>query len=139
MKKAIIIYQSKKGTTRALSNEIGRFLEIKGINTEVVSLENYDYRDLSLYEYVFLGCWTKGLMVIAQRPDKTWKKFIKSVDIPEKAKVCLFTTYKFATGTMFSQMRKSFNGTTNSTYLKIKSKNGSLSNGNARLIDYYVS
>jgi flavodoxin len=139
MKKAIIIYQSKKGTTRKLGNDIGRFLEIKGINTEVVSLEDYDHRDLSVYEYVFLGCWTKGLMVIAQHPDKTWKKFVKSVEIPKNSKICLFTTYKIATGTMFSQMRKSFNGTNHSSYLKIKSKNGSLSNENARLIDYYVS
>ena len=139
MKKAIIIYQSKKGTTRKLSNEIGRFLEIKGINTEVISLEDYDHRDLSVYEYVFLGCWTKGLMVIAQHPDKTWKKFVKSVEIPRNSKICLFTTYKIATGTIFSQMRKSFNGTKHSPYLKIKSKNGSLSNENACLIDYYVS
>jgi len=139
MKKAIIIYQSKKGTTRKLGNEIGRFLEIKGINSEVVSLEDYDHRDLSVYEYVFLGCWTKGLMVIAQHPDKTWKKFVKSVEIPKNSKICLFTTYKIATGTMFSRMRKSFNGTNHSTYLKIKSKNGSLSNENARLMDCYIS
>jgi flavodoxin len=139
MKKAIIIYQSKKGTTRKLGNEIGRILETKGINTEVISLEDYDHRDLSVYEYIFLGCWTKGLMVIAQHPDKTWKKFVKSVEIPKNSKICLFTTYKIATGTMFSQMRKSFNGLNHSSYLKIKSKNGSLSNENARLIDYYIS
>lgn len=90
-------------------------------------------------EYIFLGCWTKGLMVIAQHPDKTWKKFVKSVEIPKNSKICLFTTYKIATGTMFSQMRKSFNGLNHSSYLKIKSKNGSLSNENARLIDYYIS
>ncbi len=139
MKKAIIIYQSKKGTTKQLGGEISSFLEIKGIQTEVISAEQNKTLELSNYDYIFLGCWTNGLMIFAQHPDKIWKRFVKSLDIPVTSKVFLFTTYKIATGTMFSKMRKYLPNSEQSPILEIKSRNGTLSNENAYLMEQKIS
>jgi flavodoxin len=135
MKKAVIIHQSKKGTTSSFGNEIGRFLAVKGIETEVMSIEEYTRRENGSFDYLFLGCWTKGLMVLAQHPDKQWKQFAMTLQIPEETQVILFTTYKIATGSMFRKMRKCLNGYSKHKILEIKSKDGNLSDSNAYLLD----
>ena len=139
MKKAIIIYQSKKGTTQKLGGEIKKVLESKGIQTGFVSLGEYSNPDLSPFDYIFLGCWTKGLMVVAQKPDKPWKEFVKRLDFPEGALVGLFTTYKIATGKMFPRMRKGLPQKNQSTFLEIKSRDGHLTKEQTGLIGKKVS
>ncbi len=105
MRKAIIIYQSKKGTTKQLSNEIADFVKYNEINTRVTSIEDFDETDLSTYDYIFLGCWTKGLLFLAQHPDAQWQNSVKSLRLPDHANIALFTTYKIATGSMFMKMK----------------------------------
>ena len=139
MKKAIIIHQSKNGTTRQLGNEISNFLTQKGIRAKSLSVNEFADHDLSHFDYIFLGCWTKGLMIFAQHPDKTWKEFVKTLDIPENANIALFTTYKIATGSMFSKMRKHVPGNNRANVLEIKSRNGRLSKRTASLMGQYIA
>ena len=139
MEKAIIIYQSKKGTTRQLGNEIGNYLKSIGLKTSILPVDDYEGQDLSSFSYIFLGCWTKGLMVIAQHPDREWKDLVTSLDIPENAKLAFFTTYKIATGSMFSRMQKCIPVNGRSSSLKIKSRDGHLSDRNISMIDQYLS
>lgn len=138
MKKAIIIYQSKKGTTQQLGNEIKSYLSIQGMQTEIISVENIKNHDLSEFDYVFLGCWTKGLMFFAQHPDQLWKNFVNSIVLHAKSKIALFTTYKIATGSMFSQMRKNLPGNVNSSVLEIKSRDGSLRGESAEKMGQFI-
>ncbi len=135
MKNAMIIYQSKKGTTRQFGSEIGKLLNKKGIQTKVLSLEEAEKCSIQEYDYLFLGCWTKGLMVINQHPDKDWKNFASSLEIPENTRVNLFTTYKIAAGSMFSRMKKCLPSLNGNMGLELKSKNGDLSDDNAWIID----
>jgi flavodoxin len=139
MKKAIIIYRSKKGTTEQFGREIGVLLNKKGLKTEVFSLENTENLKLEGYDYLFLGCWTKGLMVLGQHPDKEWKHLARSLEIPDSTKVNLFATYKIATGTMFPKMRRYLSLTRNQVDLQLRSRNGRLSNEAASLIDKFVN
>ncbi len=106
MKKAIIIYRSKTGITRGLGENISLFLEEHDIVTEIMTLN--EARDISFqnYDYVFLGCWTSGLFLFFQKPEKSWVEFAKKIPRLDCAKTILFTTYKVRTGSMFRNMRK---------------------------------
>lgn len=126
MKKAIIIYQSIKGTTKQLGYEIADYLNSKEINSKVVSIDHAQETDFSSYDYIFLGCWTKGLMVFAQHPDSQWQKFVKSSSLPANTKIAMFTTYKILTGTMFSRMIKCIPKNQRENVLQIKSRNSSI-------------
>jgi flavodoxin len=138
MEKAMIIYQSKKGTTRQFGTEIGNFLKKKGVQTEVLPLNEVNNKTIKDYDYLFLGCWTKGLMIINQHPDKAWKEFAETLEVDENMQVNLFTTYKLATGSMFSRMKKSLRSRKGQIAMELKSRNGSLSDENAWLIDEII-
>ncbi len=136
MKKAIIIYQSKKGTTRKLGEEIQSVLTSKLIATDIQALEECKGLDVSAYDYVFLGCWTKGLMFFAQHPDKVWNDYVPSLRFSKDSKMVFFTSYKIATGSMFSQMKKSLPQEHPSIYGKIKSRDGNLNYSSAELLNW---
>ena len=139
MKTAIIIHQSKKGTTSRFGEEIGSFLETLGVQSEIRPLSNCQIKELSQYDYLFLGCWTKGLMIVGQHPDKEWKNWVKSLKIPATCKVGLFTAYKIATGRMFSRMQKNLVQDNQKEILKLKSKDGRLSDSMTWRIDHFIS
>jgi flavodoxin len=42
MKRAVIVYRSRTGTTRRLAEEIGRFLASRDIEPRVVSVDDCD-------------------------------------------------------------------------------------------------
>lgn len=126
MKKAIIIYQSKKGTTKQLSNEIADFINNDEINTRVTSIEDLHETDLSPYDYIFLGCWTKRLLFLAQHPDAQWQNSVKSFRLPDNGNIALFTTYKFATGSMFLKMKECLPENQRESVLTIRSRNSQL-------------
>jgi len=138
MKTALIIYQSKKGTTRRLGNEIGRFLSDMGVQARTLSIEECTDSVLASADYLFLGCWTKGWMIVNQQPDAPWKRWARDMEIPDGVKVALFTTYKLATGSMFRRMRRHLNGHGDKTELEVKSRDGSLSDDQARSISRFI-
>lgn len=135
MKNAIIIYHSKTGTTKKMAMEIRDLLETKGMSTQVYSMEQCRSRDLSGFDYVFLGCWTKGLMFFAQHPDPSWKQFAGSLIISPGSCITLFSTYKIAIGSMFRKMRKSLNTGCRENIHEIRSKDGHLSPEDAESLD----
>jgi flavodoxin len=106
MKKAAIVYRSRTGTTQRLAKEIGAFLATRAIEPTVVSIGECDVRALGDVDYLFLGCWTSGLMVVLQHPDQPWIEFARDLPAIAGPRVGLFTTYKLASGSMFAQMRK---------------------------------
>lgn len=127
MKKALIVHQSIKGNTRKYGEEIGKFLREQGLESKVIAIEDYKADDLQHISYLFLGCWTSGLFLFFQHPDKAWIKVVSSITIPEGLKLGLFTTYILATGTMFKSMKKHISAPTDGFIPELKSKNGFLS------------
>ena len=102
--KTSIIYNSHSGTTKAYAEEIGNFLTGQGAECKVSSIDDYDKEFLDLSDLVLLGCWTSGLMIVAQHPDRAWKKFAEELPVIRNKRIALFTTYKIATGSMFRKM-----------------------------------
>ncbi|MBI9052646.1 MAG: hypothetical protein JEY96_02445 [Bacteroidales bacterium] len=138
MKNALIIHHSKTGTTRQFGNEIKLYCLGKGINANIIPIEEYKKEDLDGIDYLFLGSWTQGLVFFAQHPDKLWKQFAQSILIPKKCKVILFTTYKVLTGSMFTKMKKYLGTYIQNVILEIKSRNGFLFSDIEELLDNHI-
>lgn len=138
MKKALIIYQSRKGTTRKYGEAIATELETQGLRTIVKSINEVDEDKPVDADFVFLGCWTSGLFICMQHPDKSWTNFAKKLLIPNGTRVGLFTTYKLATGSMFTNMKKHI-ATNEPAELELKSKNASLSQSDKKRLQFFIS
>lgn len=138
MKRAIIIYQSKTGTTKKYAKEISAYIQEKQIETYCFPIDNYREGMLQGADYLFLGCWTKGLMVIFQKPDKIWADFAKSITVSNNTKVALFATYKILTGSMFKNMTKYINHHNSLSFQSFKSRNGKLSIIDKALLEEFI-
>ena len=138
MKKALIIYNSRKGTTKKFGEEIGNFLHTKNISSKVIPIYDFDEKEVNEYDYVLFGCWTSGLFVIMQHPQKDWINFTKRLPSLINKKVGLFTTYKLATGSMFKKMRIPLEDKVGNINLELKSRNGLLSNSDTEELIKFV-
>lgn len=138
--KALVIYYSKKGTTRQFAYEIDKFLKSAELDSRMISIYDVQPEDINQADILLIGCWTHGLFVILQHPDKTWRQYARQ--FPELAgkKVGFFTTYKLATGSMFSKMNKTLKEKlAEPVKFNLKSKNGKLSDENKNLINQFLS
>jgi len=135
MGKAAIVFQSRTGITRAYAEEIESYLKSKGI--EVISSSVRAYKDgmCEGADYLLLGCWTNGLMVMFQHPDREWNDFAKRFEKTGESKTILFTTYKILTGSMFRKMLKALEGKISKPYAELRSRNGTLSSADKKAID----
>jgi len=136
--KAAIIYHSKRGTTQKYAAEIAFYLKKKGIKSKVTSIQKFNNNDIVDVDYIFFGCWTSGLFMILQHPEKEWKEFAKSLQQNKTAKTALFTTYKLRTGSMFGNMKKVLRDKTNEASMLLQSRDGELTENNRNLIDKFL-
>jgi flavodoxin len=134
MNKALIIHHSKTGTTKKYGNEIAVFCQQNGIETKVISIDEFDQKDLNETDYLFLGCWTHGHMIFNQHPDKYWVSFANGLPTINNKKVVLFTTYKIATGSMFRKMKERLKCDSKFIKLELKSRNGKLNEQTSALL-----
>ena len=139
MKTAVIVYHSKTGTTKKYAEEISDYLKSKGLDTQVTSIQVYSQDMLNNVDYVLFGCWTNGLMVILQHPEKEWVDFAAKLPPMPDVKVALFTTYKILTGSMFRNMYKQLKGKLATPSLELKSRNGSLSEKDKQALENFIS
>jgi flavodoxin len=139
MKTAAIIVNSKTGTTRRYAEEISGYLKSKGLDTQVTSIQAYSDDTLNNVDYVLVGSWTNGLMVILQHPDREWVSFAAKLPSKPDVKVALFTTYKYLTGSMFRNMYKKLAGRYPTPSLELKSRNGALSEEDRRALETFIS
>jgi flavodoxin len=138
MKTAVVIYHSKTGTTRKYGEEIASYLESKGISVRISPIQAYREELLDGVDHVFLGCWTSGLMVILQHPEKEWVEFAAKLPSMPDVKVSLFTTYKILTGSMFRNMYKQLKGKFAGSSLELKSRDVLLSAADKENLDSLV-
>ena len=138
MKTAAIFYHSKTGTTKRYAEEINNYLQSKGLDTQVTSIQTYNENMLNKVDYVLFGCWTNGLMVVLQHPEKIWVDFAAKLPSMPDVKVGLFTTYKILTGSMFRNMYKQLKGKVSAPSLELKSRNGFLSDEDKLKLDFII-
>lgn len=139
MDRAVILYNSKTGTTKSYAEEIGDYVALKGLDVEISSIQDCSPETAKGADYVLLGCWTKGLMVILQRPDAAWKDFAAKLPPLPNSKLAFFTTYKILTGSMFRNMEKELKGRFAAPSLELKSRNGQLSGGDQVALDDFIT
>jgi flavodoxin len=138
MPTAAVIHRSATGTTRRFAEEIGEHLVTRGFTTTVQSVGDADPAALAGADVVLLGCWTSGFFVVAQHPDEPWLAFVRELPELGTARVGLFTTYKLATGSMFSRMRAALAGTAARVDVELKSRDGHLSDAGRAALDRFV-
>lgn len=136
---AAIVYRSRTGTTRRFAEAIGAFLTTRGVATRVVSIGECDVEALRAADVVLLGCWTEGLFIVRQHPDRQWVAFARSLPELTGSRVGLFTTYKLATGSMFARMREALASTGATVGLELKSRDGSLSDDHRRALERFLA
>ncbi len=139
MKKAVVFYQSKTGTTKNYAQEISAYLETRQLETLCLPVNEYQEYLIQDTDYLFLGCWTKGLMVILQKPDEIWNAFADSLPVPINTKVALFATYKIGTGSIFRNMGKHLKQYTPLKSPNLKSRNGKLSEADKVRINEFLN
>ena len=139
MKQAIIIYHSRTGTTKTYAEAIGEYLNRKGFETLVTSTIGFQEEMLNRADYIFFGCWTSGLMIMLQKPEKSWIEFAEKFPVNLDAKVALFTTYKVLTGSMFRNMYKELKGKFTPPALELKSRGPLLTEKNKRELDHFIN
>lgn len=127
MKQAIVIYHSRTGTTKKYAAEIGKYLESKSVTAKVLSTTDFQPDMTENMDYILLGCWTNGLFFILQHPDRDWKEFASKLQAAPEAKLALFTTYKFVTGSMFRKMNVHLEDKFSSPVFNLQSRDGTLS------------
>ena len=135
MKKAIIYYKSKTGTTKAYAEAIGNYLQSKKMHAEWHDISEKQPQPDSDTDLILAGCWTKGLMVVMQHPDSEWNRFARNLAVPENARVALFTTYKLRTGSMFRKMAKQLDHKEVPVASGLKSKDGGISDHDRMILD----
>jgi flavodoxin len=135
MKQAVVIYHSRTGTTKKYADEIGKYLELKSVRVNILSTAEFQPEMTENMDYVLLGCWTNGLFFILQHPDKAWKNFAKKLRANPDAKLALFTTYKFVTGSMFTKMYVHLEGKFSSPVFNLQSRDGTLSDSDRLNLD----
>jgi flavodoxin len=139
MKQAIIIYHSRTGTTKTYAEAIGEYLHKKGFETLVTSTIGFREEMLNGADTIFFGCWTSGLMIMLQKPEKSWVEFAEKLPDKLDAKVALFTTYKVLTGSMFRNMYKELKGKFTSPALELKSRGPFLTEKNKQGLDHFIN
>ena len=138
MKKAVIIFHSKTGITRRYAEETEDYLRSKGLEVTSRSVKSYRKGECDDADYLLLGCWTSGLMIMLQHPDSEWKDFAKDFEGSSQAKTLLFTTYKLLTGSMFRNMLSTVEGKIKTPSAEIKSRTGSLSENDRKILDNFI-
>jgi hypothetical protein len=142
---AIVVYRSHSGVTRRYGEAIAAYLTGKGVTTKVVSVGEVDISALAGADYLFLGCWTSGLFLVAQSPDEPWLAFARDMpplaaggDAESAPKVALFTTYKLRTGSQFPRMRAALAGKTLPPALQLQSRDGRISPEDSTALERFL-
>ena len=127
--RALIVYHSRKGTTRKFAEHIAQKLYNKNVDVITKDIEETTNEDLVNCDILYMGCWTSGRFLFNQKPERLWVNFAEQLPSADNKKTVLFTTYTIKTGTMFRNMKK---------YITLKGYKviGSMKSRNGKM-DYY--
>ena len=75
-----------------------------------------------------------GQQTNGQKPEKDWVEYLNQLPTLKYREIVLFTTYKILTGSMFREMKKHLPDEASVSLIKLKSRNGKLTDANRQLI-----
>ena len=102
--KVAIVYESETGRTRAAAQEMAEMVRAAGHECTVQSVQEADAAAVSAADAICVGCWTKGLFIVAQRPTDRALIFIDRLGPFEGKPAAVFVTYKLAVGSTLKQL-----------------------------------
>jgi hypothetical protein len=118
MKRALVLFHSRRGTTASYGQEIEGELLQNGVEATAIPLYSAETVDTTEADTLFFN----------QHPEKDFISYVQKLpDLGDK-KVVLFTTYKILTGSMFRMMSKYLPGNPEVSHIKMRSRSGRLSN-----------
>lgn len=124
--RALVVYHSKKGTTRKFAEQIAEKLYNKKVDVITKNIDEATNEDLVNCDILYMGCWTSGRFLFNQKPAQPWVNFADQLPPAESKKTVLFTTYTIKTGTMFRNMKKHITSKGYKVIGSMKSRNGKL-------------
>lgn len=125
--KVAVLYYSHKGKTAFYAREIAMYLWSQGFSVSLSAVSDFNKDKLKEVDFLITGCWTCGWFVVNQHPHQKWVEFSKEIaGIIPPERTLLFTTYKFRTGSMFSNMKKALSIPKSFPVYELKSKTGFL-------------
>ncbi len=135
----LITYDSLKGTTRKMAEQIASILQKEGHETNVNSVEHLDPVESTNYDLLITGGWTSGLFLFLQHPTKRWKNWVSALPALENKKIILFTTYKLSTGSFFKKIKNKLGENAKHVVATLKSKSGELSHEDEQLLRQVIN
>jgi menaquinone-dependent protoporphyrinogen IX oxidase len=127
MKKALIIFQSKRGANIKFGEEIAQFLMNRGLAVELIPISNFEPKKLEEADYLLLSSWERDSVFTTKQPNIEWAAFVNKLPTLDGIKTALFTTYKFFSGSTLRSMKKYLGEKAKNLAFTFKSKDGSLS------------
>jgi flavodoxin len=124
--KALIVYHSRKGTTRKFAEKIAERLFNKNVDVITKDIEEATHDDLEKCDILYMGSWTNGRFLFNQKPAQEWVNFAAQLPKAENKKTVLFTTYTIKTGSIFRNMKKYIMPKGYKVIGSMKSRNGKL-------------
>lgn len=138
--KATVLYYSHKGKTAFFAREIAMYLWSKGLDVSLCAISDFDPQKLEETDFLLSGCWTCGYFIIGQHPHRQWKACSRQMAgrIPPH-RTLLFTTYKFRTGSMLRNMKKTLRISRKATVPFLQSKNGLLTDSDKQILNRFIT
>ena len=99
-----IVYDSSTSTTARAAEAMAKALQEHGHQCHVQSVAQADPAEVSQADLICIGCWTKGLFIVLQRPTEESMRFIDRLGNLTGKKAIVFCTYKLAIGSMLARM-----------------------------------
>ena len=124
--KALVVYNSKNGTTQKMAGEISEQLKKRNAEVKIGSIHEITKSDIEAADRLYIGCWTSGHILFGQKPEHTWVDFASRIPESKGKPTVLFTTYKIATGSMFRKMKQYIQPKGYKVIGSMKSRNGKL-------------
>ena len=128
---ALVIYQSKGGSTRKMAEEIASELQQNNVQVKVGSIQEISPEEIESADRLYMGCQTSNMVLLGKKPDKEWRRYVGKLPIGVRKKTTLFTTYKLATGNMFKEMRSTLK------YRGLQIENNALKSKTGHLTDIH--
>jgi flavodoxin len=102
--KVAIVYESETGRTKAAAQEMADLVRAAGHECNLVSVQEADPAVVSSAGAICVGCWTRGLFIVAQHPTDRMLLFIDKLDGVAGKPTAVFVTYKLAIGSTLRQL-----------------------------------
>jgi flavodoxin len=92
-----IVFDSASSTTASAARKMAETVRAAGHDCSVASVEEADPRSVTRADALAIGCWTRGWLIVRQRPSEGALAFVERLSLKGKP-VAVFATYRLAIG-----------------------------------------